>query len=67
VLVDAGALVTGVRARRTFFVEAIGVPLVGVYVVLSVMTSACCVRRRRPVLLRLQVTRTTPAALMVWS
>jgi hypothetical protein len=31
-------------------VETIGVPLVGVYVVLSVMTSACCVRRRRTVL-----------------
>ena len=67
VLVGVGALATGVRLSLTFFVETIGVPLVGVYVVVSVMTSACCVRRRRPVLLRFQVTWTTPAALIVLS
>lgn len=61
----AGALATGVRARRMVLVEIIGVPLVGVKFVVSVMTSACCIRRRRADLLRLQLTLTTPAAVMV--
>lgn len=67
VLVFAGAFAMGVRARRTFPVDTIGVPLVGVNVVVSVTTSACCVRSRRPALLSLQVIWTAPAVVMVLS
>ena len=49
------------------FVDAIGVPLGGVKVVVSVTSSACRVRRLRAALLRLQVTCVVPARLTVRS
>ena len=64
-LAIVGVAGTGVRSRRMILVDTSGTPLTGVNVVVRRIVNACCERRRRTALAKLQVTLAGPALAIV--